>query len=72
MMLVDTHQMSSNPTTVPEAVSNCDTEEIDLGWKPDPPQRQKKGKQKPQERADLKLVEEESKVRRILFLYVAA
>lgn len=63
-MLLDTYEMPSNHALVPEAASNDDTSEIDLGWKLEGHQKRKEGKQKSQrqEDIDLPLVEEESKV----------
>lgn len=74
LILLDAYEIPSNPVPVPEPVSNEDTSEVDLGWKPEGRQKRKKGKQRSQEQegVDLQLLEEESKVRCVLILFIDA
>ena len=66
----DTYEGPSDPAPAPETVPSDDESEIDLGWKPESRQDQKKGKQKSQgqDDSDLQLLEDESKVRCTLAL----
>ena len=70
-MLLDTYAGPSNPAPAPKTISDDDEPGIDLGWKSEGRQKRKKGKQKSeeQEHSDLQLLEEESKVWRILVLF---
>jgi len=71
-MLLDNYAGPSYPVPAPETASDGDESEIDLGWKPEGRQKRKKAKPKSQKQdnPDLRLMEEESKVLRILVVVI--